>query len=504
MTVKKNPGKFWKLDDNGKGTIIQSKLIEFLNESGFAKAEISKTDYVLVQVKENLVREISDYIIVNFIQKYLQKIDELDVLEAFSKGVSNYISKAKLRLLKTEDLVNDRDDSDTSRLFFKNIIWQVGKNGIKAIMYEDISGKIWESRIIPHKVSLPIGISQKSQFETFCFNLAGKSDDRFKALRTNIGYLLHRNNDPANTKAIIFVDENISYDGTANGGTGKSLLLQAIGKCREMVVMDGKNLKRKSWFKNQGIELTTDLIFYDDVTQDFNLEELYSMITTGIVVEKKYKAEFRISPDNAPKIAISSNYIVNGTGGSTDIRRRCEFEVANHYTEAFSPLDEFGNLFFIGWDEAEWDNFYLFMAGCIQAYLKNGLILADPINLKRNKLINATSQEFIAFMETGVVDLDTWISKKTTLELFIEEYPNKRNLSMHQFTKWMKQYCMHFKLIYEDRKSGSKYEFYLKLDKTITDASVIGESTEVEYLEDTLESNEDIESNKEKEVSDEK
>lgn len=462
MKKVKNPEKFWKLDDNGKSTIIQSKLTEYLNLSGFAKAEISKTDYVLVQVKDNLVREISDYIIVNFIQQYLQKIDEPDVLEAFSKGVSNYISKAKLRLLKTEDLVNDRDDSSTSRLFFKNIIWQVGKNGIKAIMYEDIPGKIWESRIIPFRVSLPIGISHKSQFEIFCFNLAGKSDDRFKALRTNIGYLLHRNNDPANAKAIIFVDENISFDGTANGGTGKSLLLQGIGKCREMVVMDGKNLKRKSWFKNQGIEITTDLIFYDDVTQDFNLEELYSMITTGMVVEKKYKAEFRIPPDKSPKIAISSNYIVNGTGGSTDIRRRCEFEVANYYTEAFSPFDEFGNLFFQGWDEVEWDNFYLFMAGCIQAYLKNGLIIAEPINLKRNKLINATSQEFIAFMQTGVVDLDKWICKKSTLDLFISEYPQFRNITSHQFTKWMKMYCIQSNLNYKDKKSGPKFEFILE------------------------------------------
>ncbi len=497
MKVKKIPGKFWKLDDNGKVTIIQSKLIEFLNESGFAKAEISKTDYVLVQVKENLVKEISDYVIVNYLQHYLQKIDEPDVLEAFSKGVSNYISKAKLRLLKTEDLVDDRDDSYTSRLFFENIIWQVDKNGIKAIMYEDIPGKIWESRIIPHKVSLPIGISRKSQFEIFCFNLAGQSDDRFKALRANIGYLLHRNIDPANTKAIIFVDENISYDGTANGGTGKSLLLQAIGKCREMVVMDGKNIKRNSWFKNQGIELTTDLIFYDDVTQDFNLEELYSMITTGIVVEKKYKAEFRISPNKAPKIAISSNYIVNGTGGSTDIRRRCEFEVANYYTQAFSPLDEFGNLFFEGWNESEWDNFYLFMAGCIQEYLKNGLITAEPINLKRNKLINATSQEFVAFMESGVVDLEIWISKKTVLQLFIEEFPNKRNLTMHQFTKWMKEFCRQSDLIYDDRKSGPKYEFYLKKDKEITEAS------DIEIIEETDEIVED-DLSEDKEVSDEK
>lgn len=453
--------KFWEYDKKGNVKIIQRKLIEFLTNSGFTKAETSDTSYVLVKESNNTVKEIADHAITDYVKDYLKKIKKLDVYESFIIGSSGYISKPKLRFLSSVELLNDKDNINSSWFHFSNLSWQVGKKSFSSRLRDDIEGKIWESKIIPHDCFLLLD-DDEAQFHKFCFNLSGKDEKRFLSLKTIIGYLLHRHQDPANAKAIIFVDENISFDGAANGGTGKSLLGVAIGKCRELVVMDGKNMKTNSWFKNQRINRTTDIVFYDDVSKDFSLETLYSMITTGISVEKKYKDEEYIEPENSPKICISSNYIVNGTGGSTDIRRRCEFEVANHYNESYTPQDEFGNYFFNDWDINEWNRFYHFMMHCTQLYLKHGLVYAKPINLKKNKLINATSEEFVAFMELGLVEIDKWISKNDVLNLFKNEYVHFRNMSPHQMTKWMKEYAKHCGIIYEDRKSGEKYEFYLK------------------------------------------
>ncbi|WP_242157359.1 primase-helicase family protein [Aestuariivivens sediminis] len=469
MRTNENSQKFWEKDDNGKIKIIQSKLIAFLSKSGFSKAEISDTDYTLVREYENTVKEIADYVIVDYVKRYLLSIKEMDVYEAFIKASSTLISKPKLRFLKTVKLLNDRDDAKTSWFHFQNLSWQVGKKSLSSRLREDFQGKIWKSRILPYDCYY-VKDDDESQFQKFCFNISGKNKHRFKALTTIIGYLLHRNQDPGNAKAIIFIDENISFDGTANGGTGKSLLVRAMGKCRELVVMDGKNIKHKSWFKNQRINRTTDLVFYDDVGRDFSLETLYSMITTGVTVEKKYKAEEYILPENAPKIIISSNYVVNGTGGSTDIRRRCEFEVANHYDDTFTPEDEFGNYFFDDWDKGEWNRFFHFMMECVQQYLKNGLIIPNPINLKKNRLINATCEEFVAFMELDLVERNKWLNKKDVLNLYISEYRHYNNLSSHQMTKWIKEYARQNELIYEDRKSGEKYEMYLKeLRKEVSD-----------------------------------
>lgn len=452
---------FWIKNDK-KIQIIHSKFIDFLNDAGFAKVEVNNTDCVLVKESKNTVYEISDHIIVEYVQKYLKKIKEEEVLEIFTAGVSNFVSKSKLRLLRKVDLLNDRDPADSSWFYFENECFEVKVNQIFSRDYADITEKIWKSRIIPRKISWLPRKDYECQFQKFCKNISGNNPERFKSLTTIIGYLLHRYQNLGNARAIILVDELISFDGTANGGTGKSLLLAAIGKCREVVIMDGKQDKSKSWFKNQRIERTTDVVFYDDVRKDYSLEELYSMITTGISVEKKYKNEEYIKPENAPKICVSSNYVVKGTGGSTDIRRRCDFELANHYNEKFKPEDEFNNLFFVDWDDAEWNDFYHFMMQCVQQYLKYGLIIPKPINLKRNQLINETSPDFVSFMETGIIENDKWISKATALELFIEEYRHYGNLTSHQMTKWLKAYAFHSGLKYEDRKAGSKYEFYLK------------------------------------------
>jgi len=302
---------------------------------------------------------------------------------------------------------------------------------------------------------------ETSIFERFCLNLSGNSKERKDSLESIIGYLLHRNHDPSNSRAVIFIDENITFDGAANGGTGKSLLVSAIGHCRELVVIDGKGMKSKSTFKNQRINRTTDVIFYDDVRKEFSLEELYSMITTGIVVEKKYKPEEFITPENSPKIVISSNYVVNGTGGSTDIRRRCEFEVSAHYSESYTPQDEFKCLFFIGWDDLEWSRFFMYMMKCAQVYLAKGLVPPQPINLKKNKLINSTSMEFVSFIQINAIQTSKWYCKSRILDLFHKDFENRKDITMNKMTKWFKEYAKQEQLTYRDRKSGEKYEFYL-------------------------------------------
>ena len=131
----------------------------------------------------------------------------------------------------------------------------------------------------------------KSDFAVFLLNLSGQCEVRFLALKTIIGYLLHRYQNKSLTRAVIFLDANMSFDGKANGGTGKTLITEAIGKMRELVGMDGKSMKGKSWFKNQRITPTTDVVRYDDVQSDFSMETLYSMITSGVTVEKKYQDE---------------------------------------------------------------------------------------------------------------------------------------------------------------------------------------------------------------------
>lgn len=311
----KNKGTFFTIKESGAVVIKHYALIQFLSQHGYHRMDFSGS-YILVKIKDNKITEATEADLVNTVKDYLEKIEQEEVLENLVKGLSTYLNKRKYDLLSKVKGIIDKDTKDAAWFYFKNTVVKISKSKIERINYDKLTHKIWEKRILKHSFTIPVGTGKKGDFEDFCFKISKENPDRFLALKTALGYLLHCYNDPSLTKVIIFVDENIAFDGTANGGTGKSLLSKALSKCKTLLFVEGKNLKTGNWFKNQRITLTTDIVAYDDVGRDFSLEELYSMSTSGIVVEKKRQDEIHIPPEQAPKFMISSNYIVKGTGGS--------------------------------------------------------------------------------------------------------------------------------------------------------------------------------------------
>jgi len=185
------------------------------------------------------------------------------------------------------------------------------------------------------------------------------------------------------------------------------------------------------------------------------------MVTSGITVEKKGKDEMQISFKDGPKIMINSNYVVLGSGGSTDSRRRYEFEVANYFTDKRTPISEFGNLFFDEWKQDEWNRFDLLMMENVQAFLNNGLVEATPINLTKNRLICCTNPEFRLFSKKEFIN-DVWLDKELLFSKFKSEYPVHKNITSHQFTKWIKEYEKVYGLVYDNKNPGGVQLFILK------------------------------------------
>ena len=184
------------------------------------------------------------------------------------------------------------------------------------------------------------------------------------------------------------------------------------------------------------------------------------MTTSGITVNQKYKPEYYIEPENAPKILINSNYIVKGPGGNADIRRRSEFEVAAHYNLRHQPVDDFGKLFFDEWDDDEWGRFDSFMIECAQEYLRKRLIIAPPINLAKNRLIVETSKEFVEFMDGNLV-VNKKMDKRDLEEAFEKEYC--LGISPHSFLGNLRIYAEQNDLDFiPPVSSGGKYYFWMK------------------------------------------
>lgn len=453
--------KFWEYNEKGKLIILQSKLMTFLEFNGLANIKLSETNFVLVRQKNNRIRMSSADEAAQVVKNHINKELIKDVYEEFSNRIGSCLGIKKFSLLKSIDLVDDRDGKEFSRFYFQNCFVHVTAKTIEINGYDKLEGVIWENRIIQRGFEMPKK-NKQGQFEAFSWIICKKDKQRFKAFKTMQGYALHRNKDNGEDKAIILYDENMGVGNRAHGGTGKTLLYKSIAECRELVEFSGKQLKIGSWFNKQRINLTTDLLAYDDLDKSVSLEYFFDMITSGIEVEKKRKQAFHISRDKSPKIIITSNYLVKGPGGSSDIRRRCEFELANHFDEDFQPEDEFGNRFFENnWSDFEWNSFYYFMMICVQEYLQKGLVMAEPINLLKNRLESKSCKEFIEYANL-FTEWNSWEDRREFQKLYHEFFPDAEIVSPHMFTKWLKEFVLDIGGEYVDKSTGGKLLFMIK------------------------------------------
>ncbi|MBC8767358.1 hypothetical protein H4O18_05075 [Arenibacter sp. BSSL-BM3] len=452
---------FWEEDEKGKPKISNIGLLGFLERNGFAMAKVSETDQILVKMFNNRMSRVDETLVDQIIQEHLVSCGQDKILETYAKGMAGYFTKRKSNLLPQIELVKDRDKSESSNFYFPNCYGKITDKEIKVLGYDSLEMPIWENRILKQEY-VHMNEPGAGQFEQFSKNITGNQDERLLALKTILGYLLHRNKEVGESKAIIFYDENMCLNNQAHGGTGKTLLSQAISKCREVEIFDGKEIKTGSWFKNQRIELTTDVLVYDDLNQYVSLENFYAMITSGIEVEKKRQQSYFIKHEDSPKILITSNYPVKGPGGSSDVRRRHEFELSNYYDANFTPEMEFGNRFFgNAWNQEEWSRFFYFMMSCVQDYLRHGLFEVEPINLKRAKLVDGSCQEFVEFANE-FVEFNEWQDKRVFETLFQESHPEVEVRSPHIFKKWLCSFAIENSASFDQKSSGGNYLFRIK------------------------------------------
>jgi len=162
-------------------------------------------------------------------------------------------------------------------------------------------------------------------------------------------------------------------------------------------------------------------------------------------------------------MVVTSNFYVKGPGGSSDRDRRNEFELDNYYSDSHKPIDDFGKEFFSGWNDKDWNQYDTIMIDCIQLYLKEGLIVADSINLEANNLKQATSAEFYEYSK-GIAP-NKWLDKREELDIFNSSYTDCPDVSSNLFTRWLKEYASQKDLEYQDKSSGGNYSFILKTVK---------------------------------------
>jgi len=399
--------EFWQFKSKANHdelVIDLKKLAQFLYRNDFFYYYKDKDSNVLVrEVQKNIVEQVTENYIIKFLQDYIKSLPDdyyYDTKEQFGKDylieLLSVLNKRNLdnvlHNLERRELEFNKDTEDTCYKYFKNCIVKITATNVEYLQYSDLKKYIWRENIIDREYHTqdPIGkVSEVYEFHklvTSSRNVLGEvvpNPQRHNALRSALGYLMHNYKGYLDTKAIVFCEEQVSDSG---GRTGKTLTCQMLEQMGEVFAkINGRNVDFRNRFLFQNVEYNTNIISIDDTSKRFNFGGLYSIITNGLIVEKKNKTSIQLSHKDTPKFVITTNQVLTDDSNSGR-SRKFEIEFSDYFSDDHTPADEFGHLFFKDWDDEQWNLFFDYMIGSIQLYLYGGLIKYESKSLKNRKL----------------------------------------------------------------------------------------------------------------------
>lgn len=410
-----------------KISVDRTYFIEFLGSRGFFQTE---------QIGEDIYVKLVDGVVSKSKSSQMKKeiVDEIDELDewmefeagdkcfnyssrmlkkAFMDTSSRLFTKDGMEFLEHLNHEFLRDNGEEIYFCFDGGVVVVRADSIRIEDYSALNGAIWDEQKIKQPISIFSGVDlsaqEKSMFSDFLNNVCSHDSKRVEALMSNMGFILSGNKKPSEGKMPLFTDEEINEDNIAMGGTGKTLVYQAIKQCRSVCFIDAKTVRPDGAFLLQNLQPYNQCIFLDDFSTGFPVEILNNMITGEMVVEKKNKGSFVIPFELSPKFFGASNTGLIDFMSSTQGRRMNLLEYSNFYSKELEKGDNdviervHGKSFFTeDWSHSDWAKFYKVMFLCAQTYLRKSLIKPEVINAKVKKVIQDTSADFVAYMDDTI------------------------------------------------------------------------------------------------------
>lgn len=490
------------------------KFTQLLKHFGYSRFQTNavgpnnSNEYTFVQLRDNVIKSVTREEIIDFVEDFIkhqfdfdaakvEHTDALSLINAFYDQMRTMASKDLFARLRTEEpILINTDTKDATYLYYQNGFVEVTKDGWKLRSYDEMNGSVWEHQMLDRKfapvdISGGVEVAEMGMFADFCWKIAGENAERFKALCSIIGYLIHDFYE-YKLKAILFTDSTISEN--SEGRTGKTLISKMIGNVRSYCEINGKDFDATSITKYQDADIGTQVLHLNDVKHrgryKFDFEDVFNDITEGYIVKKLYMPTFR----QYSKMIISTNKTLNIQGASQR-DRIVEFEVSTFFGEHLSPGQHYGCWFperngkRRDWDEKEFNRFDNFMCFCAQLFHQYGLIEPAAIHLGERKLTDHTHPDFLDFMddlarslkETGLpwpgyseqagfinplCELHEFeFDKKKLYDRVIQEFPDLRKwLTQRTFNSWLKKFGeLRYGATPTERKSNGVY--YIKFEK---------------------------------------
>ncbi|OGX81994.1 hypothetical protein BEN47_05075 [Hymenobacter lapidarius] len=392
--------------DTYKLQIDRTKFREWLSMQGFSFRPAGAGGAVeFLRTEHNIVRTVERYHLKQYVLDFVEQLpprfdsvsrDELD--EALMIQIKSLFDKETLDCLPQLTTPLLRDTRTTARFFFRNGWVEVTAQGVTVRPYAELPGLINQNQVHSFDFRLLYDLeAMQCDFHAFMRNVTGQDPTRLAQLQRALGYLLHAYKDVTNARCVIFMDA-IGEVGISSGGTGKGLLMQAVAQLVEVAQLDGEMFDLRDPFRYEEVTDTARVVFFDEWKATRNpFTALFSTLTGGLPINRKYQAKKTLAFAEAPKFAIATNEVVTGDDDSST-RRKVEIALAKCYSATYTPRDEFGTGFFgEHWDTIEYNRFFNLAMLWVQQYLMHGLLLLKDENIAARGLmqeVGATFHEF--------------------------------------------------------------------------------------------------------------
>ncbi len=435
---------FWyvkRVKDSIKEFVIDRyKFLLWFETEGFFRHELSSKEHIFVKLDNNILDEFPPDNFPNYARKYLEGLPErvdggkrFNLINTLVRAVQTLFNDKNLKLINPHNLIQHKSTEHEAYLYFRNKVVKITSDNIETLDYLYIDGYIWKKQIIDFDIEL--SEDYEGDWYKFVERVCNMQPEKIRYCMSLIGYLLHDYKISDENYAVVFVDENISD--TAEGGTGKSLFVESLGKIKNVVKVDAKGDNENKNFRFERVKPDTQIVAIEDIKKTFNFKSFYNFVTGGIEIEEKFKPKYYIEFDKSPKIVITSNYALS-TGEASTARRIRELDFSNYYNVNHKPKEDFGKRFFDEWDNTEWNKFYNFYIKCLQLYLQKGIIM-DGVVLENNQLkkfSQFTCKEFVEFFNDNTEELKKPMSVKSLREKFTNTY-DMPEITSQRFRKWL-------------------------------------------------------------------
>lgn len=452
--------------DRNRLSINQRKVIALLIDMGYGMVNSGSKflNGTIVKKNRNIISHVD---LIQLRKDFLSFAEQNGLkekyLEVLQSRIGHILSLTQVQTLKTIDIKLLKDQRDCAYFPFMNKVVKVNAESIEFLRYSEIDMNIIDKQRKPFNVSSQF--KEGGDFRKFCHLITNNNEDWFLSLQTALGYLLLTNKEAFEDKAIFIYDYLLGKKGEANGGTGKSLLIdKALSLLKNISIIDGKRYDSRSRFIYQNVDDSTNIILFDDVNDKFKFDDIYSALTVGFEIERKNQQAVFLDYKEAPKFVITSNTLVKTDEGSSADRRKFELFLYNHFGSEHTPIDEFGKRFFSDdWDSEEYNKFFYFMFECVQKYLQIGLFEYLPEELYDIKLEAEIDHKWVLFFDDMFEDIneDEFLEDRRLVEkIAAKDYG--LNEKPHTFTKKLNRYCKYKGLEFKIKNSGSVQKIHVK------------------------------------------